>query len=233
MAGVRFRAHMQVTTIDPPQLMKFVRRQYPGVVLHRPPLNMYQLIVKKKSLPTRAMRWCCAELKEKAGAGTVTVIGIRRAESTRRAKRNELEVDNHKFSGSFDQFNRYKETEIVCMGGRDKIILSPILDWTDRDVWQFIRQQNLPYCELYDQGFYRIGCIFCPMSNKRSIALERKMYPGVERAFKRAIKKLCDTTDYGAMLNKDPDLIFEWWVGKKSMKRFYCETFLQKKLDFK
>ena len=34
MAGVKFKAHMQVTTIDPPELMQFVRANYPDVVLH-------------------------------------------------------------------------------------------------------------------------------------------------------------------------------------------------------
>ena len=32
MAGVKFKAHMQVTTIDPPELMQFVRANYPDVV---------------------------------------------------------------------------------------------------------------------------------------------------------------------------------------------------------
>ena len=48
MAGVKFKAHMQITTIDPPELMRFVRSQYPDVVLHRPEINIYKLIEKKK-----------------------------------------------------------------------------------------------------------------------------------------------------------------------------------------
>ena len=44
MAGVKFKAHMQITTIDPPELMRFVRSQYPDVVLHRPEINIYKLI---------------------------------------------------------------------------------------------------------------------------------------------------------------------------------------------
>lgn len=232
MANVRFQAHMQVTTIDPPQLMKFVRSQYPDVILHRPLQNIYQLILKKKCLPTQCMRWCCAELKERSGAGTVTVIGIRRAESIRRAKRNEVEINNHKFSGSLDQFNRYRETEINCVRGKDKIILSPILHWGDHDIWQFIKSRNLPYCELYDMGFHRIGCIFCPMSNKKAIARERLMFPGVERTFKLTIKKLCETHNYGSLLGKNPDLIFEWWISKKNIKEFIADRIQQIKIKF-
>ena len=48
IAGVKFTAHMQVTTLDPPELMKFVRGNYPDVTLHRPVMNFYELIKKKK-----------------------------------------------------------------------------------------------------------------------------------------------------------------------------------------
>ena len=85
MAGVKFRPVMQVTTIDPPEVMRFIRKNYPDVILERPEINFYKLIVKKMGLPTRRMRYCCQYLKEQAGAGTVTIIGIRRAESNKRA----------------------------------------------------------------------------------------------------------------------------------------------------
>lgn len=124
MAGVKFKAHMQITTIDPPELMRFVRSQYPDVVLHRPEINIYKLIEKKKMLPIRTKRYCCAYLKEQAGGGTVTLLGIRAAESPRRAARNEVQIGNHRFSGSFDQFNRNKERDFACVGGKDKIMLS-------------------------------------------------------------------------------------------------------------
>ena len=74
MAGVKFKAHMQITNIDPPELMRFVRSQYPDVVLHRPEINIYKLIEKKKMLPIRTKRYCCAYLKEQAGGGTVTLL---------------------------------------------------------------------------------------------------------------------------------------------------------------
>ena len=196
MAGVKFKAHMQITTIDPPELMRFVRSQYPDVVLHRPEINIYKLIEKKKMLPIRTKRYCCAYLKEQAGGGTVTLLGIRAAESPRRAARNEVQIGNHRFSGSFDQFNRNKERDFACVGGKDKIMLSPIYRWQDSDVWNFIRGNNLPYCRLYDEGYQRIGCIFCPMSSVKNKARDRRRYPGVERAIKRSIQYLIDTNGY-------------------------------------
>lgn len=92
MSGVKHHAEMQVTSVDSPNLMKFVRKHYPQVHLNLPKMNMRELIVHKKMLPTRQARFCCAFLKEQAGAGTVTAIGIRKAESARRAKRHPVEV---------------------------------------------------------------------------------------------------------------------------------------------
>lgn len=71
MAGVKHHAEMQVTTVDSPNLMKFVRGNYPQVHLNLPELNMRQLILKKKMLPTRQTRYCCAYLKEQAGGGNL------------------------------------------------------------------------------------------------------------------------------------------------------------------
>ena len=153
MAGVKFKAHMQITTIDPPELMRFVRSQYPDVVLHRPEINIYKLIEKKKMLPIRTKRYCCAYLKEQAGGGTVTLLGIRAAESPRRAARNEVQIGNHRFSGSFDQFNRNKERDFACVGGKDKIMLSPIYRWQDSDVWNFIRGNNLPRMKFHTSEY--------------------------------------------------------------------------------
>lgn len=47
---------------------------------------------------------------------------------------------------------------------RNKTVINPIIDWTDDEVWEFIKEFNVPYCKLYDQGHKRLGCIACPMS---------------------------------------------------------------------
>ena len=231
MAGVKFKAHMQITTLDPPELMRFVRTNYPDVELHRPEINFYKLIVKKKMLPLRHVRYCCAYLKEQAGAGTVTLIGIRAAESTRRAKRNELETLNGKYHGSYDQFNRDKEQDFQCVNGKDKIMLSPIFRWTDADVWNFIRSNGIKYCKLYDEGYHRIGCMFCPMAPVKSKAMDRKRYPGVERAIKRSIQTLIDTGSY-CEYHATADEIFDWWVSNQPTKKFFGMLRSQTNIEF-
>lgn len=220
MAGVKFRPVMQVTTLDPPELMRFVRKNYPDVIMERPEMNFYKLIVKKRTLPNMKMRYCCQYLKEQSGAGTVTIIGIRRAESSRRSKRNELEISGNKYSNSLDQFNIDNKNQVLCVNGKDKILLSPIIDWTHQDVWKFIRERKIEYCELYDKGYSRIGCMFCPMASIKTKIKDRRRYPGVERQIKKSIKILCDEFNYGSPLDCNVDEIFNWWISNDSVKNY-------------
>ena len=63
MAGIRFEAHYHLTTVDPPELVQFIRLDYPQVVIDRPVLSMWQLIPKKQIPPTRKALYCCEVLK--------------------------------------------------------------------------------------------------------------------------------------------------------------------------
>lgn len=213
MAGVRFKAFMSLTSVDPPQVIRFVKRHYPDVERIKPKASIFDLAVEKTILPSMRVRWCCAELKENAKPQTVTLIGIRRAESARRAKRNDVEVTGHKFSGDADGFDAWQEQQmkkklknlnidefsiqdesmVKCVGGKDSILVSPIIDWTDQDVWYFLNEVcHVPHCELYDAPFnmHRIGCILCPMSNRKQKEREMQLWPHVKRGWIDAIMRI-------------------------------------------
>lgn len=207
MAGVKFEAHYQLTTLDPPELVHFIRDNYPDVIIDRPQKTFLQLCEEKKLLPVRQKRFCCAELKECAGEGTVTLIGIRRAESTKRAKRNEVELNGRRFSGSLDQFSRTEEMQDQCMarfGKTDKLMIAPIIEWTNKDVWRFIRENNIQYCRLYDEGWKRIGCLFCPMARKSELRLAKKRYPKYAQAIIRTIHKIRQRESGGGYVDDYP-----------------------------
>lgn len=46
-------------------------------------------------------------------------------------------------------------------GGRRIAKISPLAHWTDRDVWQFARANDIPLLPLYEQGYTSIGCEPC------------------------------------------------------------------------
>ena len=217
MGGVKFKANMSLTSIDPPSVIRFVRHHYPDVVLHSPKESIYSLAVKRKILPTMRVRWCCADLKESASAGKVTLTGIRASESVRRSKRNEVEVSNKKYSGDLDgfyewskeqfgkkrrkinedEFSMTSDNEVRCIGGRDSIIINPIFTWTEKDVWDFLNDVcQVPHCELYDEGFHRIGCILCPIASPRQKQIEIKRYPHVKKNWIKAIKEIINRGGY-------------------------------------
>lgn len=231
MAGVKFKAHMNLTSIDPPEVIRFVRRNYPDVEMIKPKMSIYDMALKKHMLPTRVLRWCCAEYKEMSGAGKVTLIGIRHAESARRSRRNEIETGDRKFSGNFDQFSVHKETMVTCVGGKDKILVSPIIHWSDRDVWDFLNGNNIEHCSLYDEGHKRIGCILCPMAPYRQKIKDCERFPHIRKKWIDVIGKLIDK----GYLNRgfdDPEFGFKWWISGKNFDAFYADEVLQQKIDF-
>ena len=216
MAGVLFKGHFSPTSVDPPDLIRFIKNEYPSVEWGHLDFSIYKRAVERRILPTMRVRWCCADFKETAGAGKVTLIGIRKEESARRAKRHEVEVSNKKFSGSLDEFEDWSKAEIErktkrktkrkinedefsvksdsevhCINGKDSILISPIFDWTEKDIWYFLNDIiKAPHCKLYDEGYKRIGCILCPMSSPKSKQRDIERFPHVKRNWIKAIKEI-------------------------------------------
>ena len=216
MAGVLFKGHFSPTSVDPPDLIRFIKNEYPSVEWGHLDFSIYQRAVERRILPTMRVRWCCADFKETAGAGKVTLIGIRKEESARRAKRHEVEVSNKKFSGSLDEFEDWskaeierktnrkskrkinedefsvkQDSEVHCINGKDSILISPIFDWTEKDIWYFLNDIiKAPHCKLYDEGYKRIGCILCPMSSPKSKQRDIERFPHVKRNWIKAIKEI-------------------------------------------
>lgn len=234
LAGVKYKAHMNLTSIDPPQVIRFVREHYPDIELGKPEMSIYDMAVKKHLLPTIFKRWCCAEYKEKYGVGKVTLVGIRHEESPRRRNREEVSgaVGKTKLSESFDQFSEHEETMVSCVGGKDKIIVSPILEWTKEDVWEFLNINGIPHCELYDNGYERIGCLLCPMSSTKQKAREIYEFPHVKQNWIKAINALMQL-GYYCRRTQDPEQLFRWWISKKSWDKFYADEIKQQKISFK
>jgi phosphoadenosine phosphosulfate reductase len=190
-SGVKFDAHYNVTTIDPPELVRFIRKHHPDVIFDRPEEPFLWKLVKK-GFPLRQARWCCELYKEQGGNGRTVITGIRWEESVRR-----------------------KSWDIKTVTPK-KTIINPIIDWDSEEVWWYIESWGLPCCELYDQGYYRLGCLFCPFKPVRERLKELQDYPGYEKAFRIAFNRL-----YEDRLTNNPvavsrwqsgDEMFDWWI---------------------
>ena len=67
------------------------------------------------------------------------VTGVRKEQTTERAKSQPTEWD--------DRYNMWK--------------VSPILEWTEQDIHDYVKAKALPYNALHDQGYPSIGCAPC------------------------------------------------------------------------
>lgn len=88
---------------------------------------------------------CCGERKvaglEEALAGAEAwITGVRREQSPTRAGTEHVERDK-----------------------RGKWKFNPLADWTDKDVWRYVHERDLPYHPLHDQGYDSIGCAPCTL----------------------------------------------------------------------
>lgn len=217
--GVKFDAHYSITSVDPPELIRFIKKYYPDVSRDYPRdadgkvVTMWNLIPKHTIPPTRMARYCCAELKETNGKGRVTVTGVRWAESARRKKLHgiaNVQTQSKKIINEALQSNpaaklndrgglimnddndESRRTVEQCYRTR-KVLVNPIVDWTDEDVWEYLNEVvKVPHCELYDQGITRIGCIGCPLAGSENMKRDFERYPKYKenyiRAFDRMIK---------------------------------------------
>lgn len=92
---------------------------------------------------------CCECLKKRPFAkyqretGELPIIGVMAGES-------EIRMSSYIRRGGC---NSFKEGQMASM---------PLSIWTDADVWAYIKEFKVPYCEIYDiPGVRQTGCMFC------------------------------------------------------------------------
>lgn len=208
-----------ITCVDPPELVYFVRemkKTYPFIKLHHPEKTMWELIAEKKMPPIRMVRYCCSSLKEVPNIrGVYSLTGVRRAESVQRSSRGVFDILANKKSDriSTDHIllndNEDRRVSEFCMQ-KKTYVCNPIIDWSDEDVWHFIREKNLPYCKLYDEGFKRLGCIGCPMAPVREREMAFSRWPGFKKCYIRAFERMIANNPSRNW--KDAEEAFEWWL---------------------
>jgi phosphoadenosine phosphosulfate reductase len=204
MSGIRFKPIYSMTTIDPPELVSYIRNNHPDVTWLKPKHGAFFKRLKIKGPPTRHIRWCCQEYKESKIDAVCRIIGVRAVESPNR-------------KNNWSIFTRMKNRDII---------LCPILYWTNQDVWDFIALRKLSYCKLYDEGFKRIGCIGCPLTNSTQQLKEFTRWPKYANLWKKGVVEYWNshhgknatrgprkgTPYFSDTVAKSGDEYFKWWL---------------------
>ncbi len=102
--------------------------------------------------PSRVMRWCCTVFKTGAIQKTIA--------SAFKDKTNILSFQGirHNESASRSKYERESESPKIAK----QIVVSPIIEWIDYDVWLYILTTGIDFNHAYRLGYTRVGCWCCP-----------------------------------------------------------------------
>ena len=241
MAGVKYDAHYFVSSVDPPELVRFIKDNHPDVEFDYPRdrdgnrITMWNLIPRKKMPPTRVVRYCCAELKETRGKGRLKVTGVRWAESVSRKRlqgeavvlgKSAKAVVEKEFADEDYSINP-KGSVVLRLDNRENArivemcykthttMINPIIDWTNEDVWEFLHEYNIPYCSLYDEGFKRLGCVGCPLGGGKAQTAEFERYPKYKQLYLAAFEKMLKAREQAGLETKWENAhdVMDWWIN--------------------
>lgn len=198
MAGIEYQAIYKNTTIDPPGTIKHAMEN--EVEIRRPKESFFSLM-KKGGYPNRFTRFCCSALKEYKILDNC-VMGIRKCESVKRAK-------------------RYTEpTECRIFGSKKNHVnaIYPILDWSDEDELEFIKERGIKLHPLYysEDGCIdlskRLGCMCCPLKYYKKRLQQFKQWPGMVKAYLRCGEEFLKS-HHDSKLAKQYSDVFEYFVA--------------------
>lgn len=228
-SGIPFEVLHSLTTADAPQTVYHVRNTFHRlenegikctVDKHIQPaggrITMWNLI-EKMGAPNRWSRHCCRYLKETGGADRFIATGVRWDESTARKK-------NH---GSLEVVTQKKEHKLILSNDNDedrrlfescklkgKRVVNPIIDWKTNDVLDYCQAEHISLNPLYSSGFYRVGCVGCPMASTRRREADFAVFPKYKTAYIKAFEKNLKwkAARGKSLLWRDGEEMFHWWM---------------------
>jgi phosphoadenosine phosphosulfate reductase len=149
--------------------------------------------------PSRVMRWCCTVCKSRPinkfynrfATKILSFDGIRRMESSRRAEYPRV-VHVQKFSR--------------------QVSARPIVSWSSFTVWLYIFQHHVDYNPLYEYGYSRVGCMYCPSNTPYNDYLTKTNFPELYDGWTQYL------LDYASKTGKqDPEgyVLDGFWKSRK------------------
>ena len=223
MSGVPHELHYNLTTVDIPSVVREIMDDKEVIVEKArysdgTQKTMWNLIVKKHIPPTRICRYCCSELKEASGKGRICVTGVRAAESVSRAKKaGEAKIFGGKGVEVIHNMDNDENRRMIEQCYRtQKTLINPIIDWTDDDIWEFSKAENIKQNPLYIQcggTKKRLGCILCPMASMEDRLNDLRDYPKIAECYIKAFDKMLENMpDQSKLSWKNGTEVMDWWL---------------------
>lgn len=195
-AGVKCEWHFNDSPIDTPVTREFIRINYPDVIFDNHAKGFFSSLFITNGLPLRTQRWCCRYIKECGGAGRVKILGMRKEES-----------DTRSGYSCFMPSQPY-----------DAKWLLPVINWTDKDRYQYLSERGIKTNPLYNMGFTRTGCVLCPNQNAGDVKLSLMYFPKIVNLWKHAadryIKFRWETDTRKKPTFRTGEEYFNWWIKR-------------------
>lgn len=170
------------TTLEFPSTYEYIKRfradnrQTPLLVAQNKEQDFFNLC-NTFGPPSRMLRWCCTIFKTgfigdrilktfKDKTEILTFYGVRRMESASR--------------------NKYERKDESPKISKQKVT-SPIIDWSDYDVWLYILASGIDFNDAYRVGFTRVGCWCCPNNSRWSEFLTTIYMPELSDKLKNVL----------------------------------------------
>lgn len=191
-AGIPFKAYYNVA-FESATTRRFIREYYPDVVWHRDhKFGFIENIWKNHGcvLPTIEIAYCCSDYKHNPKyVDKCSIVGVRRQESAARSTRTPFSFKNKTTLKKLAKdITPYFVENCQSVGTASVIQLSPIVDWSEQEVWDYIHKHSLPINNEYKTA-KRVGCIVCPKANLSHNYRTLVRYPKLIDAFIKAIEK--------------------------------------------
>ena len=160
-------ADTTIEAVDTYEYIELFKKIHPltPLIICKSPLDFFSTATQI-GVPSRILRWCCTTHKTNPltkvvnsinpFSGVLAFDGVRKAESARRSKYSRVTL-KHKVAG--------------------EILASPILEWSETQLWLYILYHDLHINESYMKGFRRVGCLYCPYNSGWSELMQQYHYP--------------------------------------------------------
>lgn len=240
LAEIPFEVHNSHTTVDAPPTVyhiqnTFKRLEDSGIKCEidyhvredGTRLTMWNLIPRKLMPPTRMVRYCCDELKEGGNANRMIATGVRWAESKKRSGRSPFEVlkpTQKESIGVSDEKMLLTDNEdtrrlFESCQLKAKTVVNPIIDWSDKNIWDFITDEKIEVCEMYSWGYERLGCIGCNLAKKCHREREFYDFPKYKQAYIRAFDRMLEMRIAKGKVTRWTcgEEVFLWWMQDENV----------------